>query len=212
MRIYDAFPEIEPPRELDLNDVAKFAEANVWPAATFFWGNSYKDPNERDNNEPISVVIESPDSENIVQLFLSLECGYEQQLDDNEDPGEIETGELYVCVSIETIRPDMNKVFKNSLSGLRIWEVCSYSFYLDGSEPEADRFYTLRDEDDEEIEYDRLPKRQKDMLSRVSRHQRFNPYRDAEINTQDIVDIHNILLALEVPEEIINLAEQPKQP
>jgi hypothetical protein len=117
-----------------------------------------------------------------------------------------------VSASIETIRPDMNKVFKNSLRGMRIWEVCSYSFYLDGSEPEVDRFYTLRDENDEEIEYDQLPERQKDMLSRISRHSRFNPDRDADINTQDIIDIHNILLALEVPEEMISLAEQPKQP
>ena len=163
MGIYEAFPQIEPPRELSLSEAAQFAETNIWPAAVFFWGNSYKSPEALDDNEPVSVVIESPDGENKIELLLCV--SYEKGLGDSESE-EISPDELYVSLSIEVLRPDMNRTFHNSLGGLKIWEVCTYDFYLDGSEPEADRFYALRDEDDDEPAPDSIPKRQKDMLRR----------------------------------------------
>lgn len=203
MSIYEAFPEVEGPRDMSQEEMTHFAETNIWPAAIFFWGNSYKDPAALDDNEPIELTIESPDGDN--KLVIGLSVYYEQALDDDEGPKEIEASDMFVSVSIETLRPDMNHIFKSSLGGLQIWEVSTYDFYLDGSEPEADRFYVVKSEDNEEFEPNRLSPRLRGMLKKISKTQRFNPERDADLNSQDIIDIHNILLALEIPEGIISL-------
>jgi hypothetical protein len=204
MSIYEALPQVEQPRELRDDELTKFTNANIWPAAIYFWGNSFRNPKDLDENDPVHQMFESPDGRRKVEVSFYIDAEF--PLNDAGEVDENVETDLFAGVCLEAYHPDLTSRFqKRTGQDLEIWEVITYDFPLDGTTPIANRYYSFRDEESEEIESDKVTKRQNKFLRNISRLPQFDPDRSIELDTQDIIDIHNLLLALEVPNGIINM-------
>jgi hypothetical protein len=212
MSIYEVFPA-EVPRDLTDKELAMFAKAQVFAAAEHVWGEDFSDPSKLDDNEALSREFKSqnPDEPGKLELGLYIDAEFPQD-DDNDGIDDRFPPDLYVGVSIETCRFDLTKILQKKLVNyeLEVWEVTTFEFpvHADNDEdggPLANRYYVLRVDDGDDIEPDELTPRQKRFLDNVSANPKYNPDRSIEINTQDAIDISNILLALEIPERVIGL-------
>jgi hypothetical protein len=207
MKIYEKLPQFEPPRELEPGEIDMLLETAIWPAATYFWGESYRDPEALEENEDVAQFFESGDANPADGKpdMVELRFWVEEEFPLNKY-GEVDDGsapDLYVGVALESYHHDLTGLFQNKFGcEEEIWGVVEYEFAWDGTPPLANHYYVYK-RDEEDVESDRLDHRHRDFLKEISGKKLFNPDRNAELNTQDAIDIRNILLALETPAEII---------
>jgi hypothetical protein len=203
MSNYEAFPDLEP---IDLYDdeLAEFVKTNIWPAAGHLWGEDYVDPQIAPHLEPRIVKIDSQDDDGKVELSFSPEL--EAQFCADGEVDESLPPDLYLRVELCAYRPDLTGFFERKFhNGIEVWESCVYDFYVKGTLHEADRFYMLKDSDGEPMDGSEVTSKQRKELKRIDCHPRYASDRGAEMTTQDIIDVHNVLLALDIPENVISL-------
>jgi hypothetical protein len=203
MSRYEAFPDLEP---IDLCDdeLDEFLKVKVIPAAEHVWGDKYKDPELAPHVDArtAEILSEYGDGNKVELSFgpeLEVQLGDDGEVDETIDP------EIYLRVELKVLRTDLTRYFgrKFPSSELEIWESNVYDFYINGVLHEADRYYALKDSEGEELDYDEISPRQRAELKRVSCHPSYSLDRSAEITSQDIIDVHNVLLALDIPEEVM---------
>ncbi len=190
---------------LDDAEVKYFASGNIWPAAIYFWGTDFRNPLELEENEDVYVPFETPDGEGMVVISFYLQNDYEPQDTDEYDDEEDDKAELSVYVSMEVLRNDLIDILPRRSRGLKVWEVLSYRFPVNGGEPSANHYYILEKKNGDEVK--NMTDEQEEFIDRIEGLDRFSLDREPWLTTQDCIDIHNMLLALEVPEGIISLPE-----
>jgi len=181
-----------------------FARTKVWPAANYLWGDDYKDPDLAPHLSARTAEITSEYGDG-GKIELSFGPELEVQLDDN---GEVDEGtqEVYLRAELRALNIDLTRYFEKKFHGcgIEIWESSVYDFYSNGVLHEADHYYALKDSDGEELDYDEISPRHRIELKRISAHPTYNLGRGAEITSQDIIDVHNVLLALDIPEKVMS--------
>jgi hypothetical protein len=206
MKMYDIFPDQEP-YDLYTEELDIFIKNNIWPAADHFWDERYKESETFDDIESKIQEIQSPNGERKLELSISLES--EATIGDDGEVDESVSHDIYVSVGIKAFRQDITRSYrKKFLDNNEVWEVCTYDFYLEGPEHEADRYYVFKDDSGEDMDHNEISHKQRRFLQQVCAIPKYNPERDAKINSQDIIDVHNILLALEVPDGVISLTRE----
>lgn len=193
------FPEFDAV-ELDEDEILDFTRRVIWPAAIYFWGTGFRDPNLYDENDDVYAGHESPNGEEYVSLAFYLEDFADR------DPGQTVDDiprELVINVDMDVLRTDLMDIAPKACRGLKVWECLSYQFPVDGSEPWVDHSYMLESTKGREISDP--TGQQKDFLDFLDESERYGLERSGRLNSQDLIDIYNMLLALEVAEEVIDL-------
>jgi hypothetical protein len=205
MSRYEAFPDLEPVDMCD-DELADFVSSSIWPAANHIWDDAYKDPERALYVEDRTATIPSEYGAG-TGIELSFSTEVLAHVDDDGEVDETRQPEIYVRVALNSKRADLTRHFDKKFTscGVEIWESCVYDFYLDGLMHEADRYYSLKDNEGEDLDYDELSPPQRKEITRVSSHPKYDLDRSAEITTQDIIDVKNILLALDIPEDVISV-------
>jgi len=194
----ESFP-FESVSDLSDEQVEDFVAENIWVSATYFWGVEFRNPWKIDENEDIYTTITAPDGEGTVSLSFFL--------DEDDEPGEGIDGEeplntVSVNIRMEVYRDDISEILPKNMRGYSFWEVTDYEFPVNGEDrPTVGSYYTVRDKKGNEVGLDldqeELREKIEDMFEL--------PYRNPDLNSQDCVDAHNILLTLGVPQEFISL-------
>lgn len=222
MSLHEPFPEFEaPPRDLTNQELDALMEDVIWPAATAFWGSDYRDIDKLEENEAVRKYIRAANTDTQGDTRFQVEASFfleaQYQVDDNGEIDEASPADFYAVVSLESLHHGMTRIFRRE-SGRdeEVWEVNVFEFGWDGTPPLAGRYYVFKSpaeedpdaspeeiEPPQEIEPPRWSHRHHKFLQNASRLHSFNPDRSADLNTQDAIDIRNILLALDTPEEVI---------
>lgn len=210
MGIYESFPE-QKPRDLTIEELRRFAATQVFAAARHIWGEDFDDPAKLEDNEPVSRLIESEVAGDDSRVEVDMYVDADFALDDDGDKDESVPPDLYVGVSLSVFRADITKRLQRQQRDFdhEVWQVTTFEFPVSTEEEWglANRYYALCEVGDtDEVSPDDLTPRQRKFLEKVSNNSQYDPDRSIEINTQDTLDISNILLALEIPERVIGLA------
>lgn len=181
----------------DLSDeeVREYAEKNIWVAAVYFWGEDFRNASKISENEDIYTTITSPDGEGTVSLSFFLD----EELDDDADPEDDEAGIVSVTVRLDVFRSDMTEFLPKNMRGYNFWEVTDYAFPADGDVPTVENYYLLRDKKGNEVGLDPSQQELREKIEETFETE----YRVSSLTSQDCIDIRNILLMLNVPEEFI---------
>jgi hypothetical protein len=181
----------------DLSDeeITEFVESSIWISAIYFWGEDFRNAAKIVENKDIYTTITAPDGENTLSLSFFLD----QELDEDAYPGDDEGGIVSVTARMEVYRDDMTGILPKKMRGYMFWEVTDYTFPVDEDEPTVEHYYLLRDKRGNEAELDSS---QEELREKIE--EEFDTeYRTSSPTSQDCIDIQNILLTLNVPEEFI---------
>jgi hypothetical protein len=191
------FPEYSV-AELDEEEISLFKNDVLWPAAIYFWGTGFSDPRLLDENDDIFNGFDSPNNEE----HLSLSFYLADDADREHDQTVVDIPpELVARIDMENIRCDLMDILPKACRGIKVWECLSYSFPIDGSEPWAHHYYMLESKKGRDIT--NPSREQQEFLEHLDGSDLFSLDRDERLNSQDLIDIQNILLTLGVSEEII---------
>jgi len=194
------YPDFESRAMLADEEITGFAERNIWPAARYFWGPDFRDPEKLIENEAVWTPLTSPNGEDTVTLSFYLQDENEPDFEPDDDDYE---PELVLMVEMEVLRPDLMDISPKACKGLNIWECLAYRFPVDGDLPRVESYYYFENAKGKKLI--QLSKAQEEFMDYLDDSDEFSLDRDSRLDFQDCIDIHNILLALEVDEKIIDL-------
>jgi hypothetical protein len=188
------------------NEVSNFINNNIWSAAEYYWGEDFYDPDKAKDRDDISWQPNSEEFEGKIEISLHLLDDTDYLLDDDGSRlSEEGIPDIKVVLYLEGYRADVTEIFHERYNTeVTVWEVEAYEFAVNGSTPLIYRYYSLRAPDGDEI--DRPRKRQRQYLENIARSGTYSLPQRRRLVSQDCIDVHNILLAMEVPAEKISLS------
>lgn len=189
------------PYDLSDEEIDDFCEANIWPAAEHFWGDNFCDPELIEVRNELEIQHTSGDG--MQSIIIGANMGALFEIDDNGESISGTAEDISVDIWFEAYRDDVTEIYqKGRETNLSVWEMIFYEFPIDGL-PGVTREYIFKDEEGEDVE--RLSKSQKNFLRSINKRPDLKLERRKKLNSQDCVDVHNILLALDVPQGAISL-------
>lgn len=144
--------------------------------------------------------FDSPNGEEHLSLAFYLEDYADR--DPSQTVSDIPV-DLVVTADMDTLRKDLMDLLPKTCKGLKVWECLSYKFPADGSEPWVDHVYMLESKKGQDIKDPNG--QQREFLEFLNDSERYRVERDGRLNSQDLIDVYNILLTLGVSEEVIDL-------